>query len=192
MWKKLHEKWEEIPWSDTTKKLMLLLVGVVVVSSGLFIYDLALNPTTKSVTDDKITTVSAKYPIYSVVQDKKARVMIYNTLTQQHFQLFSIDVGDNTYGFYADYSVSANKVVFSDDKGIGLFDLKTKKINHLIENKTIPEDLQDTPGAFSYINRNPKWSPDGKTISYQKGSDAFIIDENGKVIASYTGKLIVV
>lgn len=128
-------------------------------------------------------------PMYAVVHEDSAQVLVYQPEEKKFLELFTVEGLDENFKYYAnfDYSSVRNQVVYSDSKGIALFDVATRKTTRLLSHKEIDQKSQYMPEMrYSETYSDPKWRPDGQKITYRigyyEGSAYALMDPDGKNI----------
>lgn len=163
---RLKKSWDNIPWSESTKRLVLILLIVFVAGACFLIYDL-FNPSSGNT--QSIEKAKAHYPIYSYQQNGKDHVVMYNPDTKKHSEFLTIDQSETVSGFFADYSPDRNQILYSDDTGISLYDIDSAKTTKILTNK--PSDAKTAEvSKYSESYLKPQWSYKSTKIYYQISS----------------------
>lgn len=157
------------------KWLLIILLAVLLIGVVALIYLTKHKKATSSETGQ-----GYEVPLYTVVQDGKAKVVAYDFTTKKHYVVMSTVVTEET-SFKADYSAIKNSIVYSDAKGISSYDLKEKTTALILENVVSANTEIDGPHQ---IYSSPEWSYDGKKITYNMSgvewASRFIMDADGK------------
>lgn len=155
----------EMSWRMTklSKILLWILLIIILIGAGTWAYFYKFKKSDKNSSNS--AEKSYQLAIYSLVQDGKARVVAYDPKTKEHNELMSIDCEDKYSSFSADYSSSLDKIVYSDDNGISVYDLKDKTKSDLLTNikPKSTDELETNERTYTA----PKWSKDYKKIVYK-------------------------
>lgn len=158
-------RWRIKNFFSSPKRTYIFLGAVAVLAAGSALA-YQVWPRDEVTGEKKALIERSQYPIFSVIQNNKSRVLYYDFDAKRTYELFSMDANPEQ-GFYltTDYSGVKNQVAYANSEGIFVYDLKeaksTKLLGHLKKN--------DGEGPGNEIYYAPQWSPDGSKIAYRIG-----------------------
>ncbi len=168
-----------------TGKILLLTLVLILVVGGYFTFFFYPKSETKQSGSVSIVEPKKEYPIYYVIQDNKARVLLYDLVEKKNREILSADVS-NEWSFGVDYSEKRNELVYGDIAGIWTMNLESKEKKQVVANRVAAQVKEGTNGQEPTGFSAPEYSDDGEHIVYRgtfedgPGAVSYIANPDGQ------------